>query len=146
MNNEFRDILMKNLNANNIVNGGRKLVAIVSAITIFSIVFTSAFTVKTARVSAENLNLPAIVALENVSGEGVGDKVEGAFDKGVGTVQKNFGEAADRPGDVVEGSLKQSKGEAKQSMGEAKAQADMAQDKAENASEGFVDSIKDFFQ
>ncbi|MGV2829176.1 CsbD family protein [Myxosarcina sp. GI1(2024)] len=138
---------MKNPNfATNLVNGARQLVAFVTALAIFTAVLFNAFTVKTASVNAENINLPAIIALENVSGEGVGDKVEGTMDKGVGTVQKNFGKATDRPGDVVEGTLKQTKGEAKQNMGEAKAQADMAQEKAENASESLLDSIKDFFE
>lgn len=137
---------MKNSTINNLVNVRRKLIAIVSVLAIFSVVFASAFTIRTASVNAETIDLPAIVALENVSTEGIGDKVQGTIDRGVGKAQRNFGDATDRPGDTAKGALKEVKGTAKQKMGEAKAQADMAGDKAENASESFVDSIKDFFE
>lgn len=130
----------------NLVDVKRKLVAFASIFAIFSLIFASVFTVNTASVSAETINLPTIVAFENVSGEGIGDKVQGTFDRGAGKMQKNFGDAADRPGDTAKGALKEAKGAAKQNLGEAKAQADMAGDKAENAAESFVDSVKDFFE
>ncbi len=76
-----------------------------------------------------------------VTAEGIGDKIEGKAQKDIGTVQRNVGKATGQ----AEGALNQAKGKAKQDIGTVKNKLDDAGDKAENASENFVDSVKDFF-
>lgn len=73
--------------------------------------------------------------------QGVSDRVEGKVKEDIGTVQRNVGKVTGQ----AEGALKQAQGKAQKDIGTVKNKLDNAGDRAEDASESFVDSVKDFF-
>ncbi|ELS04247.1 hypothetical protein Xen7305DRAFT_00039750 [Xenococcus sp. PCC 7305] len=93
-----------------------------------------------------NFNIDANAAtLENPSLifaiEGVSDQIEGKVQEDIGTVQRNLGKVTGQ----AKGALKQAKGKAKQDIGTVKNELDNAADNAEDASEGFINSVKNLF-
>lgn len=73
--------------------------------------------------------------------QGVSDQVEGKVKEDIGTVQRNVGKVTGQ----AQGALKQAQGKAQKDIGTVKNKLDDAGDKAEDASESFVDTVKDFF-
>ena len=93
-----------------------------------------------------------LIALTD-SGEGIGQQVKGKADETLGKAQRNFSDDLD---DQTEGGLKELQGKTEQAAGRAKVSLDRAGDKAENAldkagnrtqeaSEGFIERVKDIF-
>ncbi len=76
-----------------------------------------------------------------VTVEGIGDQIEGKAQQDIGTLQRNLGKVAGQ----TEGAIKQAQGKAKQDIGTVKNQLDNAADNVEDASEGLIDTVKDFF-
>ncbi len=75
-------------------------------------------------------------------------QVEGAAKQLQGKAQKDIGRtqaAAEEAADAVEGAAKQLQGKAQKDIGRTQAAAEEAADAVEDSTEGFVDSIKDFF-
>lgn len=73
--------------------------------------------------------------------QGVSDQVEGKAKEDIGTVQRNVGKVTGQ----AQGALKQAQGKAQKDIGTVKNKLDDAGDKAEDASESFVDTVKNFF-
>lgn len=138
---------------------GYKLLTIFCALFIFSLAWTKPLNLVSAAAQAETINnLPFVVEVT-----GIADKVEGKAEENIGTAQRNLGKVTgqtegmlkqaegkvqQKTGEVTgqaEGALKQARGKAKQNIGEAKNKLDNAGSDLEDASDSFLDSIKDFF-
>jgi uncharacterized protein YjbJ (UPF0337 family) len=116
---------------------GRKLVLIVCTLVITVFAWAKPFTLENNTANADTLHSLSFL----VTAEGITDKIQGKAEEDIGTVQKNVGKVTGQ----AEGTLKQIQGKAKQDIGETKNRLDNAGDDLEDASESFVDSIKDFF-
>lgn len=73
--------------------------------------------------------------------QGVSDQVEGKAKEDIGTVERNVGKVTGQ----AQGALKQAQGKAQKDIGTVKNKLDDAGDRAEDASENFVDTVKNFF-
>ncbi|MEO0456355.1 MAG: CsbD family protein [Cyanobacteria bacterium P01_A01_bin.114] len=79
--------------------------------------------------------------LDRVAGEGTSDMIQGKAQKDLGTVKRNVGEVTGQ----VEGAAEQVKGRAQQDLGRTKGAIEDAGDDVEEATDSFVDSVKDLF-
>lgn len=100
--------------------------------------------------AGEIMNERAANEIDRMAGEGTSDRLGGAVDGAVGTVKRKASEVGDLDADKaarkLDGATDELKGKVKRDVGRAKSAASDAGDDLENASEGIVDSIKEFFE
>lgn len=99
--------------------------------------------------AGEIVNERAANEVDRMVGEGTSDKIEGAVDGAVGTLKRKASDVGDLNVDKaarkLDGAADEAKGKVKRDVGRAKAAAAEANDDLEEASEGIVESIKEFF-
>ena len=87
--------------------------------------------------------------LDRVAGAGTSDKIEGTVQETVGSAKRaaaDLGDVdVDSMGNKLDGKTDELAGKVKRDVGRAKSAAADLGDEAEDQAEGFVESIKDFF-
>lgn len=79
--------------------------------------------------------------LDQVAGEGTSAQIEGKVQRDIGTVEKNVGKVTGQ----VEGAADQIQGKVLGDIGRTQDATEDVREAAEDATEGFVDSVKDLF-
>jgi len=79
--------------------------------------------------------------LDRVAGAGTADQIQGSAQEGLGKVQRQFGNTENQ----IKGAAKQVQGRAQKDIGRTQAAAEDAAGAIEDSSQGFVESVKDFF-
>ena len=83
--------------------------------------------------------------LDRVAGAGTSEQIKGRAEADLGRVQRQVGQMTDDTTGRLEGAAKQVQGRATKDIGRTQSAAEDAANQVENATEGFVDSVKDFF-
>ena len=116
--------------------------------TLSSVWVPNAYAVGSER-AGEIMNERAARELDRVAGEGTSDQLEGAVDGAIGSVKRSVSEVGDLDVDQaarkLDGATDELKGKVKRDIGRAKAATSEVGDDIEDASEGIVESIKEFF-
>lgn len=79
--------------------------------------------------------------LDRVAGAGTADQIKGSAQEGLGKVQSQLGDTENQ----LKGAARQAQGRAQKNFGQTQAAAENAADTIEDSGEGFVESVKDFF-
>ncbi|MEM9803723.1 MAG: CsbD family protein [Cyanobacteria bacterium P01_D01_bin.56] len=79
--------------------------------------------------------------LDRVVGEGTSAQIEGKAKRDLGTVERGVGKVTGQ----VEGTAKQIEGKVKEDIGRTQSATEDVREDAEDATEGFIDSVKDLF-
>ena len=99
------------------------------------------------------VNERAAAELDRVAGAGTSDQLEGAVQGAVGSVKRGAADLSDKIdgadldslGNRLDGATDELAGKVKRDVGRTKSAADDLGDDVEESAEGFVESIKDFF-